>query len=317
MVSRKLGFAVKVVGEPGLPSHDTRRWQSKPHLSVSLERLRGILEYLARVQIGMYRLPSGLVPYATHPDLPQFHGQLEACAAELAEAGARANELGIRLSSHPAQFVVINSASESVRAAAARDVELQARLLDAMGLGPEAVVVLHVGSAEGGHEAGMVRFLRAVEQLSERARARLVIENDDRVFSLKHVLEVSGQSGLRVVWDVLHHHCHDPDGVPDREALQLALATWPQGQTPKIHYSSPRTAVETRPGKGGLLLPQLRAHADMVDPVAFEWFLDGPARGLGFDIMLEAKAKDAALLRLREQLGGRGIPTRGQHLQAP
>jgi UV DNA damage endonuclease len=55
----------------------------------------------------------------------------------------------------------------------------------------------------------------------------------------------------------------------------------------------------------------------MVDPVAFEWFLDGPARGLGFDIMLEAKAKDAALLRLREQLAARGISTQGQDLLAP
>jgi hypothetical protein len=55
----------------------------------------------------------------------------------------------------------------------------------------------------------------------------------------------------------------------------------------------------------------------MVDPVAFEWFLDGPARGLSFDIMLEAKAKDAALMRLREQLAARGIPTRGGHLEAP
>lgn len=317
MVSRKLGFAVKVVGEPGLPSHDTRRWRSKPHLRVSLERLRGILDYLARMDIGMYRLPSGLVPYATHPDLPQFHGQIEECATELAEVGARANELGVRLSSHPAQYVVLNSASKSVREAAARDVELQARLLDAMGLGPEAVVVLHVGSAEGGHEAGKLRFLHAAERLSERARARLVIENDDRVFSLKDVLDVSRHAGLRVVWDVLHHHCHDPDGLPDREALQLALATWPPGLTPKIHYSSPKTAVETRPGKAGLLLPQLRAHADMVDPVAFEWFLEGAARGLRFDIMLEAKAKDAALLRLREQLAARGIPTRGYDLQAP
>jgi UV DNA damage endonuclease len=317
MPSRKLGFAVKVVGEPGLPSHDSRRWQSEPHLRVSLERLRAILDYLERVQIGMYRLPAGLVPYATHPDLPQFHGQIEECAGELAELGSRANDLGVRLSSHPAQFVVLNSASESVREAAARDMESQARLLDAMGLGPEAVVVLHVGSAEGGHEAGIERFLRAVERLSERARARLVIENDDRVFSLGHVLEVSRQTGLRVVWDVLHHHCHDPDGVPDREALQLALATWPPGQTPKIHYSSPKTAAEARVGKPGLVLPQLRAHADMVDPVAFEWFLDGPARGLSFDIMLEAKAKDAALLRLREQLSARGFPTRGDRLQAP
>ena len=121
-----------------------------------------------------------------------------------------------------------------------------------------------------------------------------------------------------MVWDVLHHHCNDPEGVSDREALRLALATWPPEQTPKIHYSSPKTAIETRVAKhGGLALPQLRAHADMVDPVAFEWFLEGPARGLGFDIMLEAKAKDAALLRLREQLSKRGIPTLGCDLQAP
>ena len=60
MPSRNLGFAVKVVGEPVLSSHDTRRWQSKPHLSVSLERLRRILTYLARVQIGMYYATSKL-----------------------------------------------------------------------------------------------------------------------------------------------------------------------------------------------------------------------------------------------------------------
>jgi UV DNA damage endonuclease len=319
MPSRKLGFAVKVVGEPGLPSHDTRRWQSKPHLSVSLERLRRVLDYLARVQIGMYRLPSALVPYGTHPELPEFHGQIEDCAESLAELGSYANELGVRLSSHPGQYVVLNSASERVREAAARDLELQSRLFDAMGLGPEAVVVLHVGSGEGGHEAGTMRFLRALEGLSERARARLVIENDDRVFALTHVLEIARQTGLRVVWDVLHHHCNDPDRLSDREALRLALATWPPEQTPKIHYSSPRTAVETRVANHGrgLVLPQLRAHADMVDPVAFEWFLDGPARGLAFDIMLEAKAKDAALLRLREQLSKRGIPTRSRELQAP
>jgi UV DNA damage endonuclease len=319
MPSRRLGFAVKVVGEPGLPSHDTRRWQSKPHLTVSLGRLREILHYLARVQIGMYRVSSALVPYGTHPDLPEFHGQLEECAPELAERGSHANELGMRLSSHPGQYVVLNSASERVAAGAARDLELQARLFDAMGLGPEAVVVLHVGSAEGGLEAGKSRFLRAVERLSERARARLVIENDDRVYSLTQVLELSRGTGLRVVWDVLHHHCHDPDRLPDREALELALGTWPREQTPKIHYSSPKTAIEERTARSGrrIVLPQLRAHADMVDPVAFEWFLRGPGQGLSFDIMLEAKAKDAALLRLREQLSARGLRTRGHALEAP
>ena len=42
----RLGFAVKIVGQPGLKSNDTRRWQNNPHLSVSLAYLRDILVYL-------------------------------------------------------------------------------------------------------------------------------------------------------------------------------------------------------------------------------------------------------------------------------
>ncbi len=58
------------------------------------------------------------------------------------------------------------------------------------------------------------------------------------------------------------------------------------------------------------VLPQLRAHADVIDPIGFEHFLRETAAGLEFDVMLEAKAKDLALLRLREQLLGRGVDLR-------
>jgi len=54
-------------------------------------------------------------------------------------------------------------------------------------------------------------------------------------------------------------------------------------------------------------MPELRAYADAVDPIAFESFLRGPAAGRSFDVMLEAKAKDLALLRLRDQLVARGL----------
>ena len=305
MAQHRLGFAVKVLGEGGIPSHDTRRWQSGPHLSVSLDRLEEILAYLERHDISMYRMGSSLAPYATHPELPQFHGQVAECEARLAGIGERVRSMDVRLSTHPGQYVVLNSKSESVQVAAVRDLELHAALLDAMGLGPEAVVVLHIGS---GGDGGADRFMSGLDLLSDAARARLVIENDDRVFALEDVLEVSRRSGLRVVWDVLHHHCHDPAGIPDREALELALATWPADVVPKIHYSSPKTAVEERSRRRGrrvektLVLPQLRAHADMVDPIAFRHFLRDTADGLRFDIMLEAKAKDLAVLRLREQI---------------
>jgi hypothetical protein len=66
----RLGFAVKVLGAGGLPSDGTRRWQSGPHLSVSLDRLEAILGYLEYNAVGMYRSATGVAPCASHPDLP-------------------------------------------------------------------------------------------------------------------------------------------------------------------------------------------------------------------------------------------------------
>jgi UV DNA damage endonuclease len=322
-VAHRLGFAVKVLGDGGLPSHDARRHGSEPHLSVSLERLAAIFDYLEAHDIRMYRMASGLVPYGSHPDMPRFHGQVEECEAELAELGERARAAGLRLSFHPGQYAVLNSERPEVRAAAALDFELQASVLDAMGLGPEAVVVTHVGGSAGGREAALGRFEEGLARLGEAARARLVVENDDGQFGLNDVLELQRRTGLRVVWDILHHRCHDPDRIPVEEALRLALATWPEGVVPKIHYSSPRTDVDERKKKVGrrvevrTVLPPLKAHADLIDPIGFEDFLAGPAAGLDFDLMIEAKAKDLALRRLRDQALDRGWVWEAGRLMTP
>ena len=295
----RLGFAVKVLGG-GLPSHDARRWQSGPSLGVSLDRLEAILRYCDENDIRMYRMATALAPYASHSDLPQFRDAPARCAARLEEVGATARALSIRLSTHPGQYTVLNSEDERIQRLAVEELEVQAELLDGMGMGPEAVVVLHVGGAASGKAAALDRFCRGFERLSAAARARLVVENDDRAFGLTDVLRLSERIGRPVVWDILHHHCNDPDRIPDRQALALALATWPDDVTPKIHYSSPKTAVEEqrrnvgRRVKRRFVLPQLRAHADTIDPIAFEHFVTETAAGMNFDVMLEAKAKDLA-----------------------
>src|SRR3954465_14626013 len=304
----RLGFAVKVLGDGGLPSHDTRRWQSGPHLRVSIERVHAIFEYLDRHDIRMYRIASAFVPYATHADLPQFHHQLTECADELGELGARGRALGIRLSFHPGQYCVLNSERPEVVDAALCDLELHAQVLDLMEQAAAAVVVLHVGARGDNAALAADRFVAGFERLSEHARSRLVLENDDRLFGIGDVLRLSSRTGLRVVWDAHHHACHNPDRIPEREALRLAIGTWQRGVVPKIHYSSPKTAVEERRSKRGRqvvrvpALPPRSAHADLVDPFAFDRFLREVVRGADVDVMLEAKAKDLALLRLRQEL---------------
>jgi UV DNA damage endonuclease len=304
----RLGFAVKVVGDGGLPSHDTRRWRSGPSLDVSLDRLADVFDRLERIDVRMYRMSSNLAPYETHPEHTRFHGQVEACAPRLERLGARARALGLRLSMHPGQYTVLNSVDARVRDLAVAELSWQARLMDLMGLGPEAVIVLHVGSGAPDRATALERFVGAAERLPEPARRRLVVENDDRAFGLADVLEVSRRTGAPVVWDVHHHRCLDREGIPEREALDLALATWPAGVRPKVHYSSPRTAIPA-PAPGGrgapagrLALPSPRAHADLVDPFDFRRFAVEVLAGRPIDVMLEAKAKDVALLRLREQL---------------
>ncbi|MBC7251879.1 MAG: UV DNA damage repair endonuclease UvsE, partial [Anaerolineae bacterium] len=223
----KLGFAVKVLGEPGLKSHDTRRWQNSPHLSVSLAYLRDIFAYLRRQGITMYRMASDLAPYLTHPDLPQFHDQIEECATELEAVGQMARADGLRLSFHPSQYVVLNAQQETVAERSARTLVAQAQILDAMGLGPEAVVVIHVGGVYGDREAARQRFVTRYLRLPELARRRLVLENDDNRFSVADIAWIHRETGIRLIFDHLHFCNYNPQGMDTIEALTTCLSTWP------------------------------------------------------------------------------------------
>lgn len=307
----KLGFAVKVLGEPGLKSHDTRRWQNNPHLSVSLAYLRDIFGYLRRQAITMYRMASDLAPYLTHPDLPQFHDQIEECAAELAAIGEMARADGLRLSFHPSQYVVLNAADEAVVNRSVHNIAALARLLDALGAGPEAVIVVHVGGIYGDLETARQRFVTHYLRLPEAARRRLVLENDDSRFSVADIAWIHQKTGIRLVFDYLHFCNHNPQGMDAIEALATCLDTWPMDVRPKVHFSSPRTAMHIvershgdQEGGYGLRQPRWTQHADFVDPFTFIAFMRAAraAHLQDFDVMLEAKAKDLALLRLREDL---------------
>ena len=152
-------------------SSDTRRWQQGPHLRVSLGYLCGVFDYLRRHRIHMYRMSSDLAPYATHPDMPQFHGMVRECAADLAHVGRLARDADIRLSFHPSQYVVLNSASEDLTRKSIWDLESQADMLDLMECGPEAVLVIHVGGVYGDRESGSGKSRELCPRMRDRTGA--------------------------------------------------------------------------------------------------------------------------------------------------
>ena len=303
----RVGFAVKVLGQPGLKSHDARRWQSGPHLRVSLGRLRLICDYLIEQDIRMYRMVSGLAPYATHADHPEFHHQVDNCRDELAEVGSLARDAGLRLSFHPSPHIVLNTRDDGVAARSAADVEVQAAILEAMGLDNEAVVVGNVGGVYGGHGSARERFVKRYGALSPVARRRLAVENDDGRFGVSDALALSEQVGVWVVFEVHHHPCYDPEGMDTSDAAQDCMETWSGwGACPKVHFSSSRLNWGFRYGIGvEARRPNWVSHAELADPFAFAAFIRS-LKGMVPDMMIEAKAKDVAVVELRQALA----PTR-------
>jgi UV DNA damage endonuclease len=263
----------------------------------------------------MYRMSSDFAPYLTHPDMPQFHHQLEEAQEELAALGELARRYDIRLSLHPSQYILLNALDEEIAQKSIVDLNAQAQILDSMGCGPEAVVITHVGGVYGDREESLARFIRRYRDLPDKTKRRLVVENDDVSYGVSDVLAIHDATHCPVVFDNLHHFCFNPTGLPMAEALRRALATWPENVVPKIHYSSPSTdfdiSVEKETGPTGrdrrvtkLHAPRLKAHADFINPMEFVlfWQTVGADSLQPFDIMLEAKAKDVAVLRLRREL---------------
>ncbi len=305
----RLGCAVRILGQPGLKPYDTRRWKNRPHLSVSLMYLRDILHYLHRHHIRLYRMASELAPYIAHPDFPEFHHQIEEAEAELAHVGALAREYGIRLTFHAPAHVVLSSEDEARITYAQTTLTALARILDAMGMDRESVVVVHVGGGYDNRRAALDRFCRHVERLPAPVRERLALEHDDTAFDLADALHVHERTGIPIVFDLLHHRLLNRQDIPLTEALHRALDTWPEGVIPKVHLASPSTAirrVERRNPITGeryttLHPPLPNQHSDFVHPydaiILLEALEDRDA-----DIMVEARANDLAVARVYQDL---------------
>jgi UV DNA damage endonuclease len=335
MASRplRLGFPVKVIGRPDLRSNDTRRWQKNPHLKCSLEHIDRIFDYLKSVEINMYRFSSDLAPYATHPDMPQFHNMVAESDAELQAIGAKAREFDLRLSFHPSQYVLLNSPDPKLTAKSIWDFASQAEILDRMRCGPEAVMVTHVGGVYDDKEASRARWIKGWEQCPGFVRERLVLENDDIRFSAADVLWIHERTGVRLIFDYQHFWCLNPERLEIRNTLERFLATWPAAVRPKIHFSSPRTEMrevkrqitpkQREAAKAGkrrssgeltkapvkatartktvLLPPIWTGHSDFTNPFEFATFMR-MANGLEFDVMMEGKSKDVSIIKLRPDL---------------
>ena len=112
--------------------------------------------------------------------------------------------------------MVLNSTRPEVVEASIRELEYQAEVAEWVGAD---VVNIHGGGAFGDKPKALADFARNLDRLSSRARSRLTVENDDKIFTPADLLPICRADGIPLVYDVHHHRCN-PDGMSVEEATE-------------------------------------------------------------------------------------------------
>lgn len=254
----------------------------------NLDCLLRVLKYNIAHGIHVFRITSKLVPLATHP-LTQGWNYIDEFIAEFQQLGDYIKRNDMRISAHPDHFTLLNSPRESVVTASIENLSYHHRIFAAMGLDRAAKLVLHIGGSYQDKPAAMERFSKNFDRLPQCLKERIVLENDDKIFNAKDTLCLCQTLNIPMVVDIHHHTCCN-QGEKIKTLWPGILNTWTK-EIPKIHFSSPRDAKNER------------AHADYINSAAFySFFQEIKEFNRDFDVMIEAKQKDKALLKLLEEL---------------
>ncbi|WP_423189785.1 UV DNA damage repair endonuclease UvsE [Alkalibacterium sp. f15] len=251
----------------------------------NLNVLEKMIEYNHQAGIKLFRISSDIIPFGSDfvvndLDWPTLFEPL------FTRIGEKIRRYGIRVSMHPGQYTVLNSPIKGVVDRAIDDLNYHTLFLDSLGVGSESKIILHVGGVYNDKEAAIDRFTQAYEQLDRKIKDRLIIENDDRSYTIQDVLTVSKRTGAPVVYDNLHNALNSEDETyPDSYWIKLAKKTWKNKDgRPKVHYSQQQ------------LIGREGSHSQFIRIDEFMAFYRD-VESCDVDIMLEVKDKNLSAVK--------------------
>jgi UV DNA damage endonuclease len=248
-----------------------------------------VLEWNRQHGIKLFRLSSSIIPWGNNIDITQLKDYKE-IKSELKKAGDFAKFWDMRITCHPGPFVVLTSPKDNVVDNAISDLEMHGKLFDMMGLSktPYNKINIHCNGVYGDKMTAMNRFCENFKRLSSSVRSRLTVENDDKasMYSVKDLMYIHNKIGIPIVFDY-HHHQFCTGDMTEQEALELASTTWPKDIKPIVHYSESKALHENN------IKEKPQAHSMYINAIPNTYELD-------VDIMVEAKAKELAILPFLE-----------------
>tara|TARA_R110001599_G_scaffold303730_3_gene509683 strand:+ start:849 stop:1754 length:906 start_codon:yes stop_codon:yes gene_type:complete len=249
----------------------------------NVQDLITIIKWNKNNNINFYRMSSDMFPWMSEynfNELPDY----KKIKDMLANAGRVSKEYSQRLTFHPGPFNVLCSPREDVVKKTISELNKHSEIMDMMNLSRTQYnkINIHVGGVYGDKKTAMDRWIVNFEKLDEGAKSRLTVENDDKesCYTVEDLIYIHKATNVPIVFDYHHHSCHSGD-MSHKDALYMAISTWPKNITPATHVSEPRDEKNKR------------AHHEYVLSEVNNY-------GIDIDIMMEAKAKEGAVIKYKK-----------------
>jgi len=253
----------------------------------NLNYTKTCLKWNMENNVHFFRISSDIVPLATHSKMKFKWWKDEDIQNIANDIKNLASKNSIRLSMHPGQYTLLNSNKEEVVDRSIQDLKYHQIIGNMMGVED---LITHVGGVYGNREKAMERWASVYKSIPTEVASLIRLENDDRLFTIKEVLELSKETGVQAVFDY-HHHRINPS-IDAKEAMVQSIKTWEGTADPKVHLSS---------GKSKKLDSR---HHDLILKEDYQELLSilPKTKDSKVYIMLEAKKKEQAIINLRKSI---------------
>ena len=263
---------------------DTISKQNKIDLIIkeNLDNLESLIKYNIKNNIHFFRITAKLIPLMdiVYIDLNKYKDRFN-------EIGYLVNKNKMRVDVHADAYCVLNSLNETV---VLNSIKLLNNLKITMDMfNCDYNIILHIGSKTNGIKDSIKRFKNNYNLLDEELKNKIIIENDDKNFNVYQTLKLCEDLNIPMCLDYHHHICNKC--TKNIEYYLPRIYKTFKNLTPKMHYSSPKSKKE------------FRTHNEFINSNEFINFLNILQKfNTDTDIMLEAKAKDLALIKLVYEL---------------
>lgn len=252
--------------------------------SYNLNSLENVIDYNIENDIKLFRISSNIIPFGSSP-INKFKWW-EIFKEKFQSIGEKIQKSGMRVSTHPGQYTVINSPKEEVVKKAIEDLNYHTQVLDSLRVGEDHKIVLHIGGIYDDKNQAIERFIENYKKLDDKVKKRIVIENDDKSYNINDVLEIGHVLNIPVIFDNLHNRINPPDEEKDEYYwIDECRKTWKKKDgCQKIHYSQQDPLK--KPG----------SHSKTIGIRQFMSFYEG-LETKDIDIMLEVKDKNISAIK--------------------